>query len=83
MGPHDLSPAPGGFYPVDATDHEIVPQQGTCFSAAGMNTGLPANLQNSLHYPVEALCDICGEVIEAVHFYRDWTHTGRQPGDPR
>lgn len=79
-----MGSAPGGFYPADETgEHEIVPQVASAFSMYGMNAGRLANLNNSTHYPVEALCADCGEVIETDHFYAEWRHTGRKPGDPR
>ena len=76
-----MGPAPGGFYP--RPDHEIVPQPGSVFSLAGHNTGRAARLTNASHYPVEALCMGCDEVIQSPHFYAGWYHTGRKPGDPR
>lgn len=78
-----MGPAPGGFYPAPEPDHEIVPQPHSTFSVRGHNTGLVANLNNSEHYPVEALCQGCDQVIESPHFYADWYHTGRKAGDPR
>jgi len=69
-------------------DHEIVPQPGTIYSAEGRNTGLPADLRRLHHYPVEALCAGCGEVIRLERYVRigpegEWQHTGRKPGEPR
>jgi len=90
-----MGSAPGGFYrhpplppPPGSEDHDIVPRPGTAYSVSGGNTGLPANLRNSGHYPAEAQCAGCGEMIRCEQWLPvsadgDWYHTGRRPGDPR
>ena len=66
---------------------EIVPRKDTAYTVAGPNTGLPANLMNFAHYPVEAICTDgqgacgCGQVIRSESFYAGWYHTGRKPGE--
>ncbi len=67
----------------EADAHEILPQPGTAYSTSGVNTGLPAELTNPVHYPIEALCQ-CNQVIRCERWFQaPWTHTGRRPGDPR
>lgn len=49
------------------------------------NTGLRANLRNPEHYPVEAVCAGCGQVVRREKpepLNPDWHHTGRKPGEP-
>jgi hypothetical protein len=77
----ELSAVPG-------EDHETVPQPGSAYSMGGANTGLPADLRWSAHYPVEAIC-LCGEMIRCERDLRlspgdpgDWVHLGRKPGEP-
>jgi hypothetical protein len=68
--------------PVDP--HELLIKPGSAYSLIGRNTGLRANLRLPWHYPVTAICVICGEVVrrekpQPGRF--DWVHTGRRPGD--
>lgn len=65
---------------VSTYDHEALPQKDTVYTATG---GLPANLFNGLHYPVEAHCKTCGQIIRCEQIFDSFSHTGRKPGDPR
>lgn len=66
------------------TDHEVIPVEGSVFrTGAGNASGLRANLNNQAHYPVEAICQACGLVVESRNLFAGWTHTTRKPGDPR
>jgi hypothetical protein len=50
------------------------------------HTGQLANLRNPDHYPVEAICRRCNQVVrrdEPEPGNPDWMHTGRQAGEPR
>jgi hypothetical protein len=65
--------------------HEALVADGSAYSMAGPNTGLPADLRKPRHYPVEGLCAICHEVVRREKMapeQLDWLHTGRKPGDP-
>jgi len=68
-------------------DHKAVPQPGTLHSAgAGPNTGREADARREGHYPIEAHCVTCGEIIWLeclIDHGGEWQHTGRKPGDPR
>ena len=69
---------------VTETEHAITPRLDTAYSMKGANTGLPANLLNPFHYPVEAVCEECGQMIRCEHFYSSdggWEHLGRMPGE--
>jgi len=68
--------------------HEALIVKDSAYTASGarQNTGLPANLANRLHYPVEAICSVCGEVVrreKPAPGRLDWAHTGRKPGEPQ
>lgn len=76
--PH-LAVLAGGLDP----GHDAAPVKGSAYSAAKRFAGLPANVLNPWHYPVEALCSGCGNVIREESPYAGWAHTGRKPGDPR
>jgi hypothetical protein len=65
--------------------HEMLIVPGSAYSMEGHNTNLPANLRLPWHYPVEALCSVCGEVVrreEPQPGRLDWPHTGRKAGEP-
>lgn len=66
------------------TAHRHAPVDGTAYSVGVQaNTGQPADLRRSGHYPVEAHCE-CGEMIRCDRIEQaGWTGTGRRPGDPR
>lgn len=66
------------------TAHEVLPRRGTAYSMAGKNTGLPANLLDPLHYPAEAICAGCGQMIRCEHSLSParWVHQNRMPGEP-
>jgi hypothetical protein len=52
-------------------------------SGPGNCTGSPADLRNPWHYPVEAVCGACSQVLYRVSLDDDWEHTGRLAGhDP-
>lgn len=66
--------------------HEALPEPGTAYTVAGRRTGLPADIRNTLHYPVEATCSGCGQVIRCERMLSigpgaEWAHTGRMPGE--
>lgn len=78
-GPRRLSRAvpPGG-------PHEILIVRGSAYSVSGRNTGLPADLAKPWHYPVRAVCGICGLVVsreEMAVERQDWVHADRKPGE--
>lgn len=61
--------------------HEGAPLEGTAYSVAGPNTGLPADTARSTHYPIEGICR-CGEMVRAVDLRQErWEHLGRKPGE--
>jgi hypothetical protein len=70
--------------PTDA--HEMVIVPGSAYTVgANRDTDAPADLRNPEHYPVEAECTICHEMVRRDRPQPgriDWTHTGRKPGDP-
>jgi len=68
--------------PEAAAEHEIVPRPDYLYSAAGANTGRPANLLYASHYPIESMCCNCPEMIRRESLRDGWEHTGRKPGDP-
>lgn len=64
--------------------HELLIEPGTAYSVTGRNTGLPANLRFPWHYPVEAVCVMCGYVVRREKLdpaCPDWLHLDRRPGD--
>lgn len=64
--------------------HELLIRPGTAYSMAGRNTGLRANLRLPWHYPVEAVCLMCGYVVRREALdpeCPDWVHLDRMPGD--
>ena len=72
--------------PDNGPEHEILPQPDNIYSMAGPNTGRPADLRITFHYPVESVCagEGCGQVIRLERMYlADWEHTGRRPGDTK
>lgn len=79
-GPRRLSSVPTG------RPHEILIVRGSAYSTGtGSNTGHRANLGLPWHYPVEAHCAVCGQVVsreEMAVERTDWVHTGRMPGEP-
>jgi hypothetical protein len=56
--------------------HEILPLSGTMYQ---VGKSLPANLQNPVHYPVEARCERCHRRVVCDQFYSDWRHEDPQP----
>jgi hypothetical protein len=53
--------------------HDITPVKGS----ARQLDGTPADLTRPSHYPVEALCLVCGREIRCDRWLRsDWYHTG-------
>lgn len=67
--------------PVDP--HELAVRPGSARSVSGKNAGQRANLRLPRHYPVEAVCRLCGRPVRrekmAPAVY-DWTHLDRKPG---
>jgi hypothetical protein len=66
--------------------HAAEPKPGTIYSAEGCNTGLEADPRYISHYPMEAFCLGCGEIIRLERFLPigpagEWQHTGRRPGE--
>ncbi|HEX9042149.1 MAG TPA: hypothetical protein VF838_14160 [Trebonia sp.] len=58
--------------------------EGSAYRAGPGNcTGSPADLRNAWHYPVEAVCGACSQVLHRASVDDDWEHTGRIAGhDP-
>jgi hypothetical protein len=69
-----------GAVPFSDQRHEVIPVKGTVVQARPGN--LPADLMSPGHYPVEATCEGCGQVVRSEHVHAGWTHTGRKPGEP-
>ena len=64
--------------------HELLIVPGSAYTMAGRNTGQPANLLNAFHYPVEALCRICGLPVRREKpdpACQDWMHLDRKAGE--
>jgi hypothetical protein len=58
-------------------DHEIVPEPGTVRS---VRSGEPADLNNPLHYPIEAICIACGQPIRTERWLlAEWRHIAPEP----
>lgn len=55
-----------------ARPHEPEPKPGSVLSGDGRR----ADLFNHQHYPVRALCRLCGEPIKADSFFRPFAHVG-------
>jgi len=71
-------PAPAG------AAHETLIVPGSAYTVKGPNTGRPANLRNPAHYPAEAICQVCSQVVERAEMDAgklDWKHTGRKAGE--
>lgn len=67
-----------------ADPHELAVRPGSARSVSGRNAGQRANLRLPRHYPVEAVCRVCGGPVRretmtpAVY---DWIHLARkEPG---
>jgi hypothetical protein len=59
---------------------EMLIVDGSARSVGGPNVGNRALLHLERHYPVEAVCSICGDVVRREKPERDvldWPHTGR------
>lgn len=68
----------------DVAEVAIVP--GSAYSVKGRNANLPANLRLPWHYPVEAICATCKQVVrreKPAPGVTDWPHTGRMPGEAK
>jgi hypothetical protein len=65
--------------------HEMLIVRESAYSVGtGRNTGKLANLRLPWHYPVEAVCSICGLVVRREKpdpACQDWMHLDRYPGD--
>jgi hypothetical protein len=65
--------------------HELLIEPDSAYSVGtGANTGQRANLRLPWHYPVEAVCVICGYVVRREKLdpaCPDWMHLDRLPGD--
>jgi hypothetical protein len=58
-------------------DHEIVPEPA---SARRVRDGEPADLNNPLHYPVTAICLVCGQPIRTERWLlSEWRHVAPEP----
>lgn len=55
-----------------ARPHEPEPEPGSVLTRDGQS----ADLFNHQHYPVRALCRLCGEPIKADSFFRPFAHAG-------
>jgi hypothetical protein len=78
MTARKATPAPEG------AAHETLIVPGSAYTVKGPNTGRPANLRNPAHYPAEAICQVCFEVVERAEMEPgklDWEHTGRKAGE--
>lgn len=78
MTARKAAPAPAG------APHETLIVKGSAYTAAGPNTGRPANLRNPAHYPVTAVCQVCHGVVRRETMapdVLDWSHTGRKAGE--
>lgn len=75
--------AVGGTVPFSDRDHEVLPVEGSVARTRPGFGGCPASLTNPRHYPVEAICQGCGEMVRSEHVHAGWKHTGRKPGEPR
>jgi hypothetical protein len=52
--------------------HDITPKPGSVRSA---RSGEPADLKNPLHYPIEAVCIVCGQPVRNERYYlAEWRH---------
>jgi hypothetical protein len=61
-----LSLIPGG------DGHEIVPERG---SSCRERDREPADLRNPAHYPITAVCKVCGQPIRCERWLRaEWRH---------
>jgi hypothetical protein len=58
--------------------------EGSAYRAGPGNcTGSPADLRNPWHYPVDAVCGACSQVLHRASVDDGWEHTGRIAGhDP-
>lgn len=67
-----------------AAPHATRVIEGSAYRAGPGNcTGSPADLRNAWHYPVEAVCGACSQVLYRASVEDDWEHTGRIAGhDP-
>lgn len=50
--------------------HSPEPRRGTVLTRDGRQ----ADLFNTSHYPLRAVCQVCAEPIEAQHFFRAFRH---------
>jgi hypothetical protein len=65
---------------------KATPKPGTIYSAGPRRAGLPADAGEERHYPLEAMCAGCGEVIVLRQFLAigadgEWQHAGRKTGE--
>ena len=59
-------------------NHDITPAIG---SARRVRDGKPADLTRPTHYPVTAVCMICGQSVRCERWLlAEWRHTGPEPG---
>lgn len=68
-----------------ADPHELLIVADSAYSVTGRNANLPANLRLPWHYPVEAVCKVCGLVVRREKLdpaSPDWMHLDRKPGEP-
>jgi hypothetical protein len=57
--------------------HRITPKRG---SARRVRDGRPADLRNPAHYPVTAVCLVCGQPIRCERWLRaEWRHIEKEP----
>lgn len=62
--------------------HMVTPVPGSVVKTKPGFRGAPADLDDLGHYPVEAQCAECRQIVRSEHIRAGWTHTGRMPGDP-
>ena len=57
--------------------HEAIPERR---SARRVRDGQPADLRNPAHYPVTAVCQVCGRRIRCERWLRaEWYHLPAEP----
>lgn len=62
-------------------EHAIEPLPGTAYSVGPYNAGREADLQNPMHYPVEAVCRGCKKrIVTERYAAAGWEHQER-PGN--
>jgi hypothetical protein len=69
---------------METEPHKVLIAGGEAYSLSGRNAGLAANLRFPWHYPVWAVCSVCGLVVRREKMapeQLDWMHMDPEPGD--